>query len=64
MKIQHTLPQIQAKLRKLEEKAKPYLKWADLCTYDMGVPEVVGATSKGKRIERRITRIEYKYGII
>lgn len=64
MKIQHSLVKIQAKLARLEVKALAHTKWGDMCSYDMGVPEGVGSTSKGKRIERRISRIEEKYGII
>lgn len=63
MAIKHNLPDINVKLARLDEKAKPHLKWEDTCSYDMRAPEVVGWTVKGGRVVRRILSISRRYGI-
>lgn len=64
MTIKHSLPSIQNKLRKLDAKITKFAKWSDVCDYDMGIPQIVGYTTKGIRIGRRYDRIAEKYGII
>jgi hypothetical protein len=62
--IKHSLPKIQAKLRRLDAKSRPFIKWADESTDYPRTPIMVGATTQGYRIGRRYDRIADKYGII
>lgn len=64
MKIKHSLPTIQAKLRRLNAKAMKFAVWADLNDEGMAFPVVVGFTTKGYRVGRRYDRIAEKYSVI
>ena len=64
MRIKHSLPAVQAKLRRLDTKAMEFAVWADTNPSYMDTPEIVGWKTKGLRIGRRYDRIAEKYGII
>lgn len=65
-RIKHSLPEVQAKLRRLAAKATSFAKWAEDGGIENGPGDlyIIGYTSRGNRVGRRYDRIADKYGII
>lgn len=52
---------IQRVVRRLVQKANRYAIWNDTATEYVAEPEIVGYSTKGNRIMRRVDRLVHQY---